>query len=114
MATLTIRKLDDDVVAALKARARRNQQSLEAELREILSDAVSPVSTTSLRDLADQIATLTPGGAADRQYEPCPGGPHAMTLVGDASIGATGCVPRGPFRDRIAGGHVWRRGFGHA
>ena len=60
MATLTIRKLDDDVVAALKMRASRNQRSLEAEVREILSDAVSRGSATSLRDLADQIAALTP------------------------------------------------------
>jgi antitoxin FitA len=60
MATLTIRKLDDDVVAALKMRASRNQRSLEAEVRELLSDAVSRGSATSLRDLADQIAALTP------------------------------------------------------
>ena len=60
MATLTIRKLDDDVVAALKKRASRNQRSLEAEVRELLSDAVSRGSATSLRDLADQIAALTP------------------------------------------------------
>jgi antitoxin FitA len=60
MATLTIRKIDDDVVAALKVRARRNQRSLEAELRELLSDAVSRGSAISLRDLADQIAALTP------------------------------------------------------
>ena len=60
MATLTIRKVDDDVVAALKLRARRNQRSLEAEVRELLLDAVARGSATSLRDLADQIAALTP------------------------------------------------------
>ena len=60
MATLTIRKVDDDVVAALKLRAKRNQRSLEAEVRELLSDAVARRSATSLRDLADQIAALTP------------------------------------------------------
>jgi plasmid stability protein len=38
MASLTIRRLDDQVYDALKARARRNGRSLEAEVREILSD----------------------------------------------------------------------------
>ena len=56
MATLTIRRVDDHVLAALKVRARRNRRSLEAEVRQLLSDAVSRGSATSLRDLADQIA----------------------------------------------------------
>ena len=60
MATLTIRKLDDDVVAALKLRAKRNRRSLDAEVRELLSEVVARGSPTSLRDLADQIAALTP------------------------------------------------------
>jgi plasmid stability protein len=60
VATLTIRKLEDDVVEALKARARRNRRSLEAEVRVALRDLVSRGSVTSLRDLADQIAALTP------------------------------------------------------
>jgi plasmid stability protein len=36
MATLTIRKLTDDVYQRLKARAERHHRSLEAEVREIL------------------------------------------------------------------------------
>ena len=40
MATLTIRKLDDDVYARLKARAQRNGRSLEAEARVMLSERV--------------------------------------------------------------------------
>jgi plasmid stability protein len=60
MATLTIRSLEDEVVDALKARARRNQRSLEAEVRVLLRDVVSGRSTSSLRELADQIAALTP------------------------------------------------------
>jgi plasmid stability protein len=60
MATLTIRSLEDEVVDALKARARRNQRSLEAEVRVLLRDVVSCRSTSSLRELADQIAALTP------------------------------------------------------
>jgi plasmid stability protein len=38
MATLTIRRLDDEVYESLKDRARLNGRSLEAEVREILTD----------------------------------------------------------------------------
>jgi plasmid stability protein len=60
VATLTIRNLEDDVVDALKARARRNSRSLEAEVRELLRDIAVGGSPESLRDLADRIAGLTP------------------------------------------------------
>lgn len=40
MANVTIRNLDDEVVKALKLRARAHNRSLEAELRQILSDQV--------------------------------------------------------------------------
>jgi plasmid stability protein len=60
MSTLTVRNVEDDVVAALKARAKRNNRSLEAEVRALLRDAVDRGSRTSLRELADQIAALTP------------------------------------------------------
>ena len=59
MATLTIRNLEEEVVAALKARAKRNHRSLEAEVRAVLHD-VAAGSPQSLRDLADRIAALTP------------------------------------------------------
>lgn len=38
MATLTIRRLDDQVYERLRARARSNGRSLEAEAREILTE----------------------------------------------------------------------------
>lgn len=60
VSTLTVRNVDGDVVAALKARAKRNKRSLEAEVRMLLRDAVDQGSRTSLRDLADRIAALTP------------------------------------------------------
>ena len=60
MATLTIRNLEEEIVDALKARARRNQRSLEAEVRILLRDFVGRGSPASLRDLADKIAALTP------------------------------------------------------
>ena len=48
------------MVGALKARARRNSRSLEAEVRELLRDAIAGTAPESLRDLADRIAALTP------------------------------------------------------
>jgi plasmid stability protein len=41
MATLTIRDLDEQVRAALRIRAARHGRSMEAEVREILRDAVA-------------------------------------------------------------------------
>jgi plasmid stability protein len=38
MATLTIRRLDDQIYARLRERARANRRSLEAEAREILTE----------------------------------------------------------------------------
>jgi plasmid stability protein len=60
MVTLTIPNLEDDVVDALKARARRNSRSLEAEVRELLRAVAAGDAPASLRDLADRIAALTP------------------------------------------------------
>lgn len=37
MAAITIRNLPDEVVEALKARAKRNGRSMEADVREVLS-----------------------------------------------------------------------------
>ena len=41
MAQLLIRKLDDDVKARLKARAKSHGRSLEAEVRDVLEKAVA-------------------------------------------------------------------------
>jgi plasmid stability protein len=42
MPQLTIRNLDDEIYERLRARARLNHRSLEAEVRSILSTAASP------------------------------------------------------------------------
>jgi plasmid stability protein len=60
LATLTIRNVDDEVVTALKARAKRNSRSLEAEIRVLLRDLVQRGAEASLRELADRIAAMTP------------------------------------------------------
>jgi antitoxin FitA len=61
MATVTIRDLDDKIVARLKARAKNNNRSLEAELRELLSGVVREQERKQ-RFLAnaDRIAAMTP------------------------------------------------------
>jgi plasmid stability protein len=41
MATLTIRDLDEDLRASLRVRAARHGRSMEAEVREILRDALA-------------------------------------------------------------------------
>jgi len=40
MATLTIRKLDEDTKAQLRMRAAHHGRSMEAEVREILRSAI--------------------------------------------------------------------------
>jgi plasmid stability protein len=42
MATLTIRSLDDALYGRLRQRAKANRRSLEAEVREILSENAPP------------------------------------------------------------------------
>ena len=57
MANLTIRNIDDDVVFALKKRARRNHRSLEAELR----DSLTVMSRKpQMKVLAERVASMTP------------------------------------------------------
>jgi len=42
LGVVTIRNVDDDVIAALKARARANHRSLEGELRYLLERSATP------------------------------------------------------------------------
>jgi plasmid stability protein len=61
MATVTIRDLDEKVVAKLKARAKSNNRSLEAELRELLSGVVREEERRQrFLTKADRIAAMTP------------------------------------------------------
>jgi plasmid stability protein len=60
MTTLTIRRLEDNVIDRLKVRARTRGHSLEAELREILIQASrQPLILDALAE-ADRIAAMTP------------------------------------------------------
>lgn len=62
MATLTIRNLDDAVVARLKQRAKAHNRSLEAEIRTLLSDIAGRPTPEEFRKIADRIAAMTPKG----------------------------------------------------
>ncbi len=42
MGQIVVRKLDDAVLAKLKARAKANRRSAEAELRDIVTQALKP------------------------------------------------------------------------
>ena len=60
MANLSIRNIDNEIVEKLKARAKENGRSLEAELRVLLTEAANRPSPKALRILAEQIAAMTP------------------------------------------------------
>lgn len=60
MANLTIRNLDDAVVEKLKARAKENERSLEAEIRVLLTETAERPSREAFRELAERISTMTP------------------------------------------------------
>ena len=60
MGTLTIRKLDDEIIGRLKERARTRGRSLESELRELLAQSSrQPLILDPLAE-ADRIAAMTP------------------------------------------------------
>ena len=81
MGVLTIRNVDDDVIVALKARAKANHRSLEGELRHLLGRYAMPSPTLGLvreraRLAATFKATATAGSiTTDTAVEPadtCP------------------------------------------
>ena len=66
MASISVRNLDDDLVARLKRRAARRGHSAEAEVRDILRQALSAEVEPSFDDLAAELRALTAG----RQHTP--------------------------------------------
>lgn len=62
MTNVIIRNLDKKLVKSLKEQAKIHHRSLEAELRQILTDAVHGATPGELRTLAERIAALTPRG----------------------------------------------------
>jgi plasmid stability protein len=62
MTKLTVRNLEDDVVASLKARAESQGRSLEGEVRHILREAARAPTPRQLRTVAERITAMTPAG----------------------------------------------------
>ena len=61
MATVTIRNLDAGIIKKLKAQAKTNNRSLEAELRDLLSNEVQKRERMrQFRAKVDHIAAMTP------------------------------------------------------
>lgn len=64
MATITVRNLSSHVLAALKARAARNNRSLQCEVKSVLEEAAAgaavPVTSAALRAL--RLHTVRIGG----------------------------------------------------
>ncbi len=64
MATINVRRLDDDVVQRLKKRASDNKRSLEGEVRYILEQVVNDgdqLERESFRSLAADLRQVTKG-----------------------------------------------------
>jgi plasmid stability protein len=76
MASITIRKLDDDLKCRLRVRAAEKGRSMEAEVREILRQALGPPS--GARNLGQSIHARFAGlGGTDVTTEQC--GPQKAT-----------------------------------
>lgn len=61
MANLSVRNLDDDLVARLKRRAARHGRSAEAEVRDILRRTLSGETEVDFETLAAELRALTAG-----------------------------------------------------
>ena len=71
MATLTIRNVDPEVRQQLRVRAAQNGRSMEAELRQILKDAVGGEVETGDRNVADEIwSYFAPFGGIEVEPHP--------------------------------------------
>ena len=61
MASLSVRNLDDDLIARLKRRAARHGRSAEAEVRDILQRVLSGEAEIDFDALAAELRALTAG-----------------------------------------------------
>jgi antitoxin FitA len=61
MASLSVRNLDGDLLGRLKRRAARHGRSAEAEVRDILRQALSGEAELGFDELAAELRALTAG-----------------------------------------------------
>lgn len=77
MAQLIVRKVDDKLVRRLKRRAAEHGRSMEAELREILREALEPRGATlSLKQMLLEV----PDGLTDEDLARLPDHPRDVDL----------------------------------
>ncbi len=89
MATLTVRKLDEAIVRALRIRAAEHGRSAEAEHREILQSALAAAAQPSTREAV--FARL----AAFRERTAGRGSQGAVELLEESRMHRCGEVPDG-------------------
>ena len=61
VAAISVRNLDDDLLARLKRRAARHGRSTEAEVRDILRHALSGEADIGFEELAAELRRLSSG-----------------------------------------------------
>ena len=62
MANVTVRNIDDGVIASLKAQAKANHRSLEGEIRYVLAQQVlRPSRIEEFRERTARLSALTAG-----------------------------------------------------
>ena len=62
MANVTVRNIDDEVVASLKAQAKANHRSLEGEIRHVLThQALRSARVEEFRERTAELHSLTEG-----------------------------------------------------
>ena len=88
--SLSVRNLDDALILSLKRRAARHGHSAEAEVREILRQALAQEAEAGFDDLAAELCSLTAGRTPDTRRDPAPGKPRreVSEYVVDASVAA--------------------------
>ncbi|MBM6699235.1 hypothetical protein H7U32_02600 [Bifidobacterium pullorum subsp. saeculare] len=72
MGTLTIRRLDDQIIERLKDEARAHGRSMEAEVRSILEGHTAAFiahEEMTVGDFFDRIRTALDGGLRDNELE---------------------------------------------
>ena len=67
MANVTVRNIDDDVIASLKAQAKANHRSLEGEIRHLLAQQV--LRWTRLEEFRERTVQLSSLTADRRQTD---------------------------------------------
>jgi hypothetical protein len=111
MAQLLVRDLDDQVMARLKERARRNQRSLQAEARAILETAAPRYTKEEALEVSWAWQEKLRGSRHVRQHRSDPGGSGQVTgTVVDASS-VVKVVPAGAAGRRGAAGGRRRSGL---